>query len=378
MTRSSSRWRRPAVGRSGFTLIELLVVIAIIGVLIALLLPAVQAAREAARRSQCTNNLKQIGLALHNYHQTHNTFPAGGLLTSSSNGSVWGAEWGSWSTQTALLPFLELQTIYSALNVNVRTIGDGGSERKNSSIVTTRINVFLCPSSTKVSPGDTWYGRPQPGNNYFASVGSSLLYGEWGTKNLPNGVFSGTGPPFGLSDILDGSSQTIAFGEWRMGDFNSNKLSIPQDVIVTYSAPANVTVGRPWDSPYMLLPQGNYNNAFIRWATQNCAGGAIASIGSGTNNRSWIGERWDMSLFGRTLGNTCLPPNPRIPNCELRADQGDFDGPGLYGLSSYHPGGANTLFADGSVHFLKANTNMLVMWQLGSRAQGEVVSSNAY
>ena len=104
--------------RRGFTLIELLVVIAIIGVLVSLLLPAVQSAREAARRAQCTNNLKQIGLALHNYHSVHNSFPQGGSVNMSDRPSVQFYAWNNWSSQALILPFLEQQPIYNAANFN--------------------------------------------------------------------------------------------------------------------------------------------------------------------------------------------------------------------------------------------------------------------
>src|SRR3954451_2672849 len=122
--------------RRGFTLIELLVVIAIIGVLIALLLPAVQAAREAARRSQCTNNLKQIGIALHNYHDGTGSLP-------------WGHGpfgWNDWSASVMLLPFIEQKQIYDAINFNANISGANPGANENRTIQLMRLNVLLCPS----------------------------------------------------------------------------------------------------------------------------------------------------------------------------------------------------------------------------------------
>ena len=140
--------------RLGFTLIELLVVIAIIAVLIALLLPAVQAAREAARRIQCTNNLKQIGLALHNYHQAIGTFPL-------ANATGWSAgqfgtgltTWGTWSGQAMMLPYLEQNTIYNACNFSWNC-WYGTGEYINSTAFHTKINSFLCPSDGIAGSGN--------------------------------------------------------------------------------------------------------------------------------------------------------------------------------------------------------------------------------
>ncbi len=134
---------KPHRTERGFTLIELLVVIAIIGVLIALLLPAVQAAREAARRSQCTNNLKQIGLAMHNYHSAMNAFPMG---VSASNNTVEGSiAWSGWSCQALMLPYMEQTAIYNSINFDFAPIA-GGHFSFNSTASATMINSLLCPS----------------------------------------------------------------------------------------------------------------------------------------------------------------------------------------------------------------------------------------
>src|SRR3954452_21454853 len=146
---NSSRTRRAWAGR-GFTLIELLVVIAIIAVLIALLLPAVQAAREAARRASCVNNLKQIGLGLHNYHQANDCFPSGGLKTYSPNNNPTLPANTSWSAQSRLLPSLEQQSLYNAANfsIGVDANNDKWQTAMNSTVSITRLSVFLCPSDT--------------------------------------------------------------------------------------------------------------------------------------------------------------------------------------------------------------------------------------
>src|SRR5262249_7464900 len=158
--------------RRGFTLIELLVVIAIIAVLISLLLPAVQSAREAARRAQCTNNMKQLGLALANYESGYGSYPAS-YGTHPWSRDAWGT-WGSWSPQSQLLAFFEQVPIYNAINFS--TISQGNpSDLPNGlcvqvTAITSKISSFICPSNPTSS--HTWLGRPNPGNTYFASVGS--------------------------------------------------------------------------------------------------------------------------------------------------------------------------------------------------------------
>jgi len=383
--------------RRGFTLIELLVVIAIIGVLIALLLPAVQAAREAARRAQCTNNMKQLGLAVHNYVSSHGAFPASYNSQAISNlpGGPW-TTWGSHSPQSLLLPFLEQDPIYDALNFDIVSHGGAGSgasgngvfndgtpEEANWTAITRRLGILLCPSSKK--PPGTYLGRPRPGNNYFASVGSSLTWDGRQTQARPNGIFKygggdggvgnpGGSEPWGLANVTDGTSNTIAFGEWRTGDFNSSRLSVPEDVVNLRQTPAGIG----WDDPRLIMPLGAVE--FEQWIRQ-CAGFAPQSTQGSENwrtNMSYLGQAWNQGMFGWTLGNTLLPPNPPFPNCRTCAWDGDFDCAGMYGMSSFHPGGANVAMADGSVHFLKDTTARNIVWALGSKDQGEVISASEF
>ena len=197
---------RAARSRSAFTLIELLVVIAIIAVLIALLLPAVQAAREAARRVSCVNNLKQIGIALHGYHDTFDTFPAGGWIYLVSQPNTQNMNMG-WSA--AVLPWLEQSPLYSGLNLSLPY-----NDPVNSTIGHTVLTSYLCPSE----PRKTLWNRG-PGDMFdFADADYGGMYGP---RGLSSPTFNNN-PPCGpmifnqvipLAQIVDGSSQTILVGE---------------------------------------------------------------------------------------------------------------------------------------------------------------------
>ena len=374
--------------RRGFTLIELLVVIAIIAVLIALLLPAVQAAREAARRAQCVNNLKQLGLALQNYHSSFDNFPLGAMQVRDGTGALRGTDWGLWSSHAMLLPYIEQSSVYNACNFAIPNQGNAGFDTTSTQVtaITTVINGFLCPSSPPVnSPGfpsesPAALQKNAPGNNYFASVGASLnqysgpyVSGqEMGGAASPNGMFEVYGRALRMQDVLDGSSNTIAFGEWRTGDFDATKLSIQDVIDVGGTFP-------PGSGRYQANQNMPGGGPGLNLWLQMCAQKAPSTIGNANTNRSWIGQQWCTGMFGRTLGNTVVAPNSPYPNCATVIWGGDFDGSnGNFGMSSYHSGGANVAMVDGSVHFLKSTTAQAVVWALGSRAQGEIISADAY
>jgi len=370
----SQQEQRTSRRRPGFTLIELLVVIAIIAVLIALLLPAVQAAREAARRIQCTNNLKQLSLALQNYHSTYGVFPnsygARGIALSGTLGA-----WGSWSPQSLLLGHMEQVQVYNTCNFALVNHDNAAGAAANKTAVEVRISNFLCPSSPLPAGTDLEGTASAIGNNYFASTGPSLDFIS-SASAVPSGLFfvddqtGGGGFPVGIQNVTDGTSNTIAFGEWRMGDFVETRLSIPQDVINFIAWPGERTA--------MNMPAGA--QYLQSWLT-NCAGAAASSTTGSQpyfSNASWLGSDWSQGMYGYGLGNTLLAPNPRYPNCRTCTWAGDFDCAGMYGMSSYHSGGANVALADGSVRFLKSSTANQVIWALGSRSGGEVLSADSF
>jgi len=359
--------------RRGFTLIELLVVIAIIAVLIALLLPAVQAAREAARRSQCTNNMKQMGLALHNYHTANDVFAMGTSFQPQAPPATNYAMWDSFSSHAMLLGFLEQTPIYNALNFNF-AVG-------NSPNVTGRdrlISVFLCPSDTN-SGG----GRPNI-NNYAASFGTTTddLY-DWDNvkyastnSHAPHGS-SGLftfGIPYGLRDCTDGSSNTVAFAEWLVGD--------GRGFYYTGTNPAsqyrgNAIIGIAGTSPsYQSAFQ---NPAAVLTGLQACAD-AFKAPGAQTSD--FKGWRWANGASGFSMFNTVQVPNDSQYNfgiCRFGGPPSNWpDNSTFIGGASSHPGGVNVLMGDGSVRFIKNTIARNIWWGLGTRAGGEVISSDQY
>jgi prepilin-type N-terminal cleavage/methylation domain-containing protein/prepilin-type processing-associated H-X9-DG protein len=362
----------------GFTLIELLVVIAIIAVLIALLLPAVQAAREAARRAQCVNNMKQIGLGLHNYHSTYDTFPPGGLPARNSATRAIQIQ-GSPSPQLRLMGYAEQAALFNAFNFDLAAANDTYGAAASATVIQTRNFMFLCPSTTPPNYNYSGHGLGPyraPGNSYFASVGASLEYDSAQTGGLPNGPFvdgSTTGRSYGVRDITDGTTNTIAFGEWKCGTGSLGTLTPSSDIVWLSSLPA----GTARNNGTLTMPNPTLVNVFPMWLSQ-CA--TMLRTGSPSSRyvlSVYLGQTWSLAFYGYTLGDTLQPPNPKYPQCTAAAS-GTIVAPAMYGMFSNHPGGANTLMCDGSVRFLKDSTNMPVIWALGSRAQGEIISSDSY
>jgi prepilin-type N-terminal cleavage/methylation domain-containing protein/prepilin-type processing-associated H-X9-DG protein len=363
--------------KNAFTLIELLVVIAIIAVLIALLLPAVQAAREAARRIQCTNNLKQMGLALHNYVSSNDCLPPGDQL-------VWSAQKGKlitngdFSVHVRVLGNMEQQPLYNAFNFNLPVLNDTYGEAANSTAALTTVNAFLCPSAPAVSYLGTglaagiYTSFPVTGNSYFASMGSSLEYDATMTGGPPNGLFfySGTSKaaPVRFAGVTDGLSNTIAFGEWKLGTGNVNAVTIPQDLVFAGIGPFVENTSS------MLMSAGN-QPALMQWLQLCSAGAAPATAGTRGPRTVTLGQYWAIGLPVLTLGNVIVGPNPKYPNC---AFLNSYNSGGMFTLSSYHPGGCNVMMGDGSVRFLKDSVSLPTIWALGSRNQGEVISSDSY
>jgi prepilin-type N-terminal cleavage/methylation domain-containing protein/prepilin-type processing-associated H-X9-DG protein len=341
------------VRRRGFTLIELLVVIAIIGVLIALLLPAVQAAREAARRSQCVNNLKQIGLALQNYHDTVGTFPAGkpGHINASN-------DMDNHSGFVAILPFMEQAPLYNAWNFLImydnqtgQTYGTAApcgpcvagpivmafnsAVAANSTVGVASINSFLCPSDNYTSKTFGWNGFQMAIGSYAFNAGNIGPPNAGCIKTCNNG-FAFYAIPVGMRDIIDGTSSTLAVGETVCNDGTYKGQT---------TCPPN-------------------SNAVV-------SGGISATATLGPNNGIW--NLW--SVNGRltsTFRTTVNPLNtkPCFGLVLAGAQNGAF--------GSFHSGGANFVFADGSVHFLKDSISLPVYSALGTRNGQETISADQY
>jgi prepilin-type N-terminal cleavage/methylation domain-containing protein/prepilin-type processing-associated H-X9-DG protein len=389
MRQSSSR---------AFTLIELLVVIAVIGVLIALLLPAVQAARESARRMQCTNNLKQIGLALHNYHDSSGVFPPGRMTPDCLQGGApcFGNQYkdyqevgtgpGSWtghiSIQAHVLPYLEQSNVQNALNFSVPNsfslqAFDGTITSANYTAFSRTQGMFLCP--TDAQSGQDLGGQ----NNYRANFGGSTVYAGGrerpdntvrGDATAGNGAFT-IGRALGLAQIRDGTGQTVFFSERLKGSGNPKKSfirgrdSTAASILWTFDPVAD-TENFMQVCSRVELPEGDIpDTACFQFHGRHCT--------TPSNIRVYFG--WGLSWYASTLYNHVAPPNWRNSDCGEDSAWSDVPSEhAIVSARSHHPGGVNALFGDGSVRFVKGTINLATWRSLGTRASGEVISADAY
>jgi prepilin-type N-terminal cleavage/methylation domain-containing protein/prepilin-type processing-associated H-X9-DG protein len=351
--------------RRGFTLIELLVVIAIIAVLIALLLPAVQAAREAARRIQCTNNMKQIGLALHNYVSTYNAFPpVAVLMTTNVSGATSPDQGPSFLLRVA--SNIEGGILYNAFNWTVAA-AYAGSSFINTTVTTATVNTYLCPSDAS---GNAW----PAGTDYAASYGPQWNWGDITTGAPQSGAFAyQTAIP--IAAFLDGTSNTVVVLEVVRGDESpaiyrgdvyDNQTGTPA---ATTILPANLATIASYVAGCQALKAADTGNGAYNGNASPTTRQFGAAHAYWANGRVDVGATSDMMLT----------PNSTTPDCSsFTITNIGPAGQGLYGPRSFHSGGVNTLFGDGSVRFVKDTINPITWWAIGTKAGGEVVSSDAY
>jgi prepilin-type N-terminal cleavage/methylation domain-containing protein/prepilin-type processing-associated H-X9-DG protein len=346
------------VPRRGFTLIELLVVIAIIAVLIALLLPAVQAAREAARRTQCVNNLKQLGLAVANYGDIQGALPPGAAYNGSTAPPPYNLM-NDFSMAPRLLPYMEQVALYNSLNM-----GADHSSPMNSTVLVTRLNVLQCPSDGNVPSGTVTVGgaSQQVGsisyhnNNgtYTPNTAAARYDGttyQMGANVAASGstAYPGLATTVTLASVTDGTSNTLMFGEEIKGK--------------------NETTSNGLHQVYRTSDASTFTGTLQQLAA-NCQAALLTSA-YGSKGGTWTDDNMEAG------GGFSAVMTPNKKACYFSTSSASKTWT-LIGLSSYHPGGVNVGFLDGSVKFIKESVSQTTWWALATRAGGEVVDASGY
>ena len=350
--------------KKGFTLVELLVVIAIIGMLIAILLPAVQSAREAARRLQCANNLKQIGLAIHNYHDRTGAFPAN-ITGATEDG-------GFYSWLALILPDMEQTQLYDSIHFDVSIMDtwnfSSSSEYQNLTISATNPNAQAAATvvSTYLCPSTNWQRNDAIGSA-MAAPGSYAGNLGWprGAKGL-----DGSSAPLAHHNGLIGVINPKSPEEWQcasvsMSDVTdglSNTTAIAERLIASATTPEGIG-----NAPVSVQSYcgGSGVELSLPYYARYCSSVPFCDpMFSKYHGRAWI-SGW--TLASNTYMHL-MPINNR--NCHIYG--GEDDGNNIVTPSSNHAGGANVLMGDGSVHFIEDAIDMDIWWSLGSRNGGEL------